>query len=67
MKDYAYRSTWEHTYSRSINKARRNNLTKAEMMKQYGRFPKKDEWMNNSISEEEWIKEYLKKFPKPEK
>ena len=63
-KDYSYRSTWEHFYSRAINKARRNNMTKEEMMKVYGRFPKKNEWWN-SITEEEWKREYLQKNPKP--
>jgi hypothetical protein len=62
-KDYSYRSTWEHAYSRAINKARRNDLTKEEMMKQYGRFPKKNEWWNK-VSEKEWITNYLKKYPK---
>ena len=67
MKDYSYRSTWEHSYSRAYNKAKRNGLTKEEMLKKYGRFPGKKEWFNDSISEKEWIKEYLKKFPKLEK
>jgi hypothetical protein len=66
MKDYLYRSSWEHSYSRAYNKAKRGGLTKEEMMKKYGRFPKKNEFWS-PISEEEWIKEYLIKFPKPEK
>jgi uncharacterized protein (DUF924 family) len=60
-----YRSTWEHAYSRAINKARRNNLTKEEMMKKYGRFPKKNEWFGSG-TEKEWTENYLKMFPKPE-
>jgi hypothetical protein len=59
-----YRSTWEHFYSRAINKARRNNLTKEEMMKKYGRFPKKNEWWLDSMTEKEWIENYLKTHPK---
>lgn len=65
-KNYSYRGTWEHAYSRAINKARRGGLTKEEMLKKYGRFPKNGEWWN-SISEEEWKKEYLINFPKPTK
>ena len=45
-KDYSYRGTWEHAYSRAINKARRGGLTKKEMLKKYGRFPKNGEWWN---------------------
>ncbi len=62
-KDYTYRSTWEHAYSRAYNKASRNGLTKEEMMKVYGRFPKKNEWWN-TIPKDEWIKEYNRKNPK---
>lgn len=65
-KDYSYRSTWEHAYSRAINKARRGNLTKKQMMVKYGRFPKRNEWFGSG-TEEEWIAEYLIKFPKPVK
>jgi uncharacterized protein (DUF924 family) len=63
-KDYSYRSTWEHAYSRAINKARRNNTTKEEMMKKYGRFPRKNEWFGPK-TEKEWIADYLLKHPKP--
>jgi hypothetical protein len=56
-KDYSYRSTWEHAYSRAYNKAKRGDLTKPEMMKKYGRFPKKNEWWN-IIPEKEWISNY---------
>lgn len=65
-KDYSYRSTWEHAYSRAINKARRGNLTKEQMMEKYGRFPKRNEWWLEGITEKEWIAEYLVKHPKPE-
>ena len=30
-KDYSYRDTWKHRYSRAYNKAKRGNLTKKEM------------------------------------
>jgi len=63
-KDYSYRQTWEHAFSRAINKARRGGLTKEEMMKKYGRFPKKNEWFGTG-TEKEWIDDYLAKFPKP--
>ncbi len=63
-KDYSYRSTWEHAYSRAINKARRGNLTKEKMMEKYGRFPKRSEWWLEEITEKEWTAEYLIKFPK---
>lgn len=63
-KDYSYRSTWEHYYSRAYNKAKRGNLTKAEMIKKYGRFPKKNEWWLEGITEKEWIEDYMKRNPK---
>jgi len=63
-KDYTYRSTWEHKYSRSINKARRGNLTKEKMLEKYGRFPMKKEWFLEGITEKEWIEEYIKNNPK---
>lgn len=63
-KDYSYRSTWEHYYSRAYNKAKRGGITKEEMMKKYGRFPKKNEWFLETIPEKEWIEDYLKKNPK---
>lgn len=63
-KDFSYRSTWEHAYSRAINRARRGGLTKEEMMKKYGRFPKKKEWWGTE-TEQEWIAAYLLKYPKP--
>lgn len=63
-KDYSYRSTWDHFYSRAYNKAKRGGLTKEEMMKKYGRFPKKNEWWTEGTTEKEWIEDYLKKNPK---
>ena len=63
-KDYAYRSTWEHAFSRGINKARRGNLSKEEMMKKYGRFPKKNEWWLSNITEKEWTEKWIKEHPK---
>lgn len=63
-KDYSYRSMWDHFYSRAYNKAKRGGLTKEEMMKKYGRFPKKNEWWTEGTTEKEWIEEYLKKNPK---
>jgi hypothetical protein len=62
-KDYTYRSTWEHAYSRAINKARRGGLSKDEMMNKYGRFPKKGEWWSPG-TEKEWIDDYITKHPK---
>jgi hypothetical protein len=64
-KDYAYRSTWAHTYSRAYNKAHRGGLSKEAMMAKYGRFPKKGEWWLESMTEKEWIADYLAKYPKP--
>ena len=34
-KDYAYRSTWKHKFSRARNLAQRGGLTKKEMMEKY--------------------------------
>ena len=64
IRDYSYRGTWEHAFSRAINKARRNDLTKIEMLQKYGRFPKKNEWWND-VNQEDWIAAYRLKFPKP--
>jgi hypothetical protein len=63
-KNYDYRSTWKHKFSRAYNKAKRGNLTKKEMMKQYGRFPTKNEWWG-PLTEKEWIEDYIKNNPKP--
>ena len=42
-KDYTYRGTWKHKFSRARNKAQRGGLSKKEMLEKYGRFPRKDE------------------------
>ena len=62
-KDYSYRSTWKHDYSRAYNKAKRGGLTKKAMMEKYGRFPKKNEWWSE-LPEKEWKEQYLKNNPK---
>ena len=49
-KDYAYRSTWKHKFSRARNLAQRGGLTKKEMMKKYGRFPKKKNGGGSRVS-----------------
>ncbi len=63
MKDFTYRSSWNHAYSRAINKARRGGLTKKEMLLKYKRFPTKDEWWSPG-TEKEWIEKYIKEHPK---
>jgi hypothetical protein len=63
-KDYSYRSTWKHYYSRAYNKAKRGNLSKKEMMEKHGRFPKKNEWWLGNITEEKWKENYIKEHPK---
>jgi len=62
-KDYEYRSTWTHKYSRAYNKAKRGNLSKEAMLEKYGRFPKKGEWWN-SVPEKEWIENWIENNPK---
>ena len=59
-KDYAYRSTPKHIFSRARNLAQRGGLTKKQMMKKYGRFPKKNEWWGPEKNFKEW-KEGLQK------
>lgn len=60
-KDYAYRSTPKHVFSRARNLAHRGGLTKKEMMKKYGRFPKKNEWWGPEKNFKEWsVKYHLK-------
>jgi hypothetical protein len=63
-KDYAYRSTWEHKFSRARNLAHRGCLTKKEMMKKYGRFPKKGEWWGVDNNFEEWMDKWISENPK---
>jgi hypothetical protein len=62
-KDYEYRSTWKHKFSRAINKARRGGLSKEEMLKVFGRFPRKNEWFGSG-TEKEWKEEWIDKNPK---
>ena len=64
-KDYSYRSTWKHKYSRAKNLAQRGGLTKQAMMEQYGRFPKRKEWWGPEENEKEWSTKWISKFPKP--
>ncbi len=63
-KNYEYRSTWKHMFSRAINKARRGNLSKEKMFEKYGRFPKKNEWWLECITEKEWTEQWIKDNPK---
>lgn len=63
-KDYAYRSTWKHKFSRARNLAQRGGLTKKEMMKTYGRFPKRGEWWGADGSYEAWKKRWVKANPR---
>jgi hypothetical protein len=63
-KDYEYRSTWKHFYSRAYNKAKRGNLTKKEMMELHGRFPRKNEWWLEETTESEWKEKYMIQHPK---
>jgi len=62
-KDYTYRGTWKHKFSRAYNKAKRGGMTKKEMMEKWGKFPKKNEWFGQ-CTEEEWKKEWIKNNPK---
>ena len=62
-KDYEYRGTWKHKYSRAVNKARRGNLSKKEMMEKYGRFPKRNEWFGPEENEKEWAEKWIKENP----
>mmetsp|Transcript_30825 Transcript_30825/g.55844 ORF Transcript_30825/g.55844 Transcript_30825/m.55844 type:complete len:87 (+) Transcript_30825:210-470(+) len=64
-KDYAYRCTWKHKLSRALNKAKRGGLSKEEMMKKYGRFPKKKEWWGPEEDEKEWKEKWMAENPPP--
>ena len=44
-KDYAYRSTWKHKFSRARNKAQRGGLSKKEMLKNVQKYYLKDHWL----------------------
>ena len=64
-KDYAYRSTWKHKYSRAKNLAHRGGMTKENMYQKHGRFPKRTEWWGPEENEKEWTSKYILQFPKP--
>lgn len=61
-KDYTYRGTWKHKFSRAYNKAKRGNVSKKILMETKGRFPQKNEWWG-PIPEEEWKSEWIKNNP----
>lgn len=63
-KDYAYRSTWKHKFSRARNLAQRGGLTKKEMLKKHGRFPKKNEWWTPDSSYKLWKEKWVAANPK---
>lgn len=63
-KNYDYRSTWKHKFSRARNLAKRGGLTKKEMLKKYGRFPKKNEWWGKDGSYEAWKEKWIAANPK---
>jgi len=63
-KDYSYRSTWKHKFSRARNLAKRGGLTKKEMMKKYGRFPGKHEWWGPEDNQKEWEEKWILTHPK---
>lgn len=63
-KDYAYRSTWKHKFSRARNLAQRGGLTKKEMMKKYGRFPRRGEWWGADGSYAAWKARWVKLHPR---
>mmetsp|Transcript_21261 Transcript_21261/g.22677 ORF Transcript_21261/g.22677 Transcript_21261/m.22677 type:complete len:120 (-) Transcript_21261:204-563(-) len=62
-KDYAYRATWQHKLSRARNLAKRGGMTKKEMMKKHGRFPKKNEWWGPEEDEKEWMAKWKLENP----
>lgn len=64
-KDYAYRSTWKHKYSRARNLAHRGGLTKKAMFEKYGRFPRKNEWWGPEENEQAWKAKWIAANPKP--
>jgi hypothetical protein len=63
-KNYAYRSTWTHKFSRAKNLAHRGGLTKKEMLKKYNRFPTKNEWWGEDKNFEEWRTKWVLLNPK---
>jgi|TARA_B110000093_G_C12581080_1_gene250009 hypothetical protein len=62
-KDYTYRSTWKHKFSRARNLEQRAGLTKKEMVKKYGRFPRKNEWWGKDGSYKEWKTKWVLENP----
>jgi len=62
-KDYTYRGTWKHKYSRAYNKAKRGGMSKKMMMENKGIFPRKGEWWTPG-TEQEWKEEWIKNNPK---
>mmetsp|Transcript_10056 Transcript_10056/g.18398 ORF Transcript_10056/g.18398 Transcript_10056/m.18398 type:complete len:88 (+) Transcript_10056:428-691(+) len=64
-KDYSYRSTWKHKFSRARNKAQRGGLSKDQMMRQYGRFPKGKEWWGPERDFAEWKEKWITENPPP--
>ena len=64
-KDYAYRSTWKHQFSRARNLAQRGGLTKPQMMARFGRHPKKKEWWGKDGSYEAWRARWVREHPPP--
>ena len=66
-KDYQYRSTWAHKFSRARNLAQRGGLTKPQMMKKFGRFPKKGEWFGEDGSYAAWRARWVAEHPPPER
>lgn len=63
-KDYAYRGTWKHKFSRALNKARRGGMSKKEALEKKGRLPKGNEWWNNG-TKKEWVERWKRENPKP--
>ena len=64
-KDYTYRSTWEHKYSRAKNLARRGGLSKKDTIQKYKRHPTRTEWWGSEQNEQEWKLEWILKNPNP--
>ena len=62
-KDYTYRSTWKHKFSRARNLAHRGGLTKQEMFAKFGRFPNKTEWWGPEENYIEWRNKWISKNP----
>ena len=50
--------------SRARNLAQRGGLTKKEMLKKHGRFPKKNEWWGEDGSYKKWKEKWIVDNPK---